>query len=87
MKDAVEESEQDAQGGECGFGVVAEVLGIAEDVTGAAPVIVEPAAEGQQRGDEPSDIPKSRREDRSVAERAPGFACGEGQRRADGGFL
>jgi hypothetical protein len=87
VKDAVEEGEQDAQQGERGYGVVAEVLGIAEDIAGAPPVIVEPAAEGQQRGEERRDIPKSRTQARSVAERTPGFACGEGQGRADGGFL
>src|SRR5580698_9031508 len=83
----VKERQADAQGREIRLRVITEIFGIAEDVAGAPPVIVEPAAQRQDRGGEPRDVAERRTAARPVLQSTPGFASCEGHGGADGGFL
>ena len=87
VKYAMQERENDPQRRKRRLRVVAEICRIAEDVAGAPPVIVEPAGQGQKRGDEPGDVAQREWAAGSVSHSEPDFVSGEGEGRADGRFF
>ena len=84
------EAEEDAVGVEVGGGVVAEVLGVAEDVAGAGVVVGVPDDEGDDgddEGDGPVAVSAGAEAEAVVADELEGFPGGEGEGRNDGGLF
>ena len=90
VEEAMPEAEEDAVGAEVGGGVVAEVLGVAEDVAGAGVVVGVPDDErqdGDDEGDGPVAVGSGLEAEAVVADELEGFPGGKGEGGDNGGLF